>query len=35
MAHDFYERVPHYRDLTPADEQKLLERHMTGHDTCI
>ena len=24
VAHDFYERVPHYRDLTPADEAKLL-----------
>src|ERR1700691_6302004 len=28
VAHDFYERVPHYRDLTPADEAKLLSRHM-------
>src|SRR6202048_2785592 len=27
VAHDFYERVPHYRDLTPADEAKLLSRH--------
>src|SRR5215208_6554374 len=24
VAHDFYERVPNYRDLTPADEQDLL-----------
>src|SRR6188508_2830949 len=23
VAHDFYERVPHYRDLSPADEQGL------------
>ena len=23
VAHDFYERVPHYRDLTPADEARL------------
>ncbi len=23
VAHDHYERVPHYRDLTPADEQAL------------
>ncbi len=23
VAHDFYERVPHYRDLTPADEQVI------------
>jgi len=36
VAHDFYERVPRYRDLTPADEQKLLERHMNRvTDTCI
>ena len=36
VAHDFYERVPQYRDLTPADEQKLLERHMNRvTDTCI
>lgn len=36
VAHDFYERVPHYRDLTPEDEVKLLERHMNRvTDTCI
>jgi deoxyhypusine synthase len=36
VAHDFYERVPHYRDLTPADEAKLLTRHMNRvTDTCI
>lgn len=36
VAHDFYERVPHYRDLTPQDEQKLLEKHMNRvTDTCI
>src|SRR5687767_644250 len=36
VAHDFYERVPHYRDLTPQDEQGLLERHMNRvTDTCI
>lgn len=36
VAHDHYERVPHYRDLTPADEQTLLERHMNRvTDTCI
>src|SRR6478752_2421256 len=28
VAHDFYERVPHYRDLTAQDEQDLLDRHM-------
>jgi len=36
VAHDFYERVPHYRDLNPGDEQALLERHMNRvTDTCI
>lgn len=36
VAHDFYERVPHYRDLTPSDEAALLARHMNRvTDTCI
>jgi deoxyhypusine synthase len=36
VAHDHYERIPNYRDLTPADEQKLLERHLNRvTDTCI
>lgn len=36
VAHTHYERVPHYRDLTPADEQKLLDRHLNRvTDTCI
>lgn len=36
VAHDYYERVPHYRDLTPADEQQLLDRHLNRvTDTCI
>src|SRR5271156_1718786 len=36
VAHDFYERVPNYRDLTPADEAGLLSRHMNRvTDTCI
>jgi len=36
VAHDHYERVPHYRDLTAADEQKLLDRHLNRvTDTCI
>ena len=36
VAHDFYERVPHYRDLTPQDEAELLGRHMNRvTDTCI
>lgn len=36
VAHDHYERVPHYRDLTPADEEALLDRHLNRvTDTCI
>ena len=36
VAHNFYERVPHYRDLTPSDEAALLKRHMNRvTDTCI
>src|SRR5688500_13129912 len=36
VAHDFYERVPHYRELSAADEEDLLERHMNRvTDTCI
>ncbi len=36
VAHDYYERVPHYRDLTPEMEQGLLDRHMNRvTDTCI
>src|SRR5437868_7361430 len=36
IAHDHYERVPHYRELTPRDEQQLLVRHMNRvTDTCI
>lgn len=36
VAHDFYERVPNYRDLTPEDEEKLLARHLNRvTDTCI
>src|SRR4026207_1729334 len=36
VAHDYYERVPHYRTLTDADEQALLDRHMNRvTDTCI
>ena len=36
VAHDHYERVPHYRDLTPQQEQELLERHLNRvTDTCI
>jgi len=36
VAHDYYERIPHYRDLTPQDEQALLDRHLNRvTDTCI
>ncbi len=36
VAHEHYERVPHYRDLTPQDEAVLLGRHMNRvTDTCI
>jgi deoxyhypusine synthase len=36
VAHDHYERVPHYRYLSAQDEQRLLERHMNRvTDTCI
>src|SRR5438067_2984330 len=36
VAHDYYERVPQYRQLTTEDEQALLDRHMNRvTDTCI
>lgn len=36
VAHDHYERIPNWRDLTPADEQALLERGLNRvTDTCI
>jgi deoxyhypusine synthase len=36
VAHDYYERVPNYRELTSEQEQGLLERHMNRvTDTCI
>ena len=36
VAHDHYVRVPNYRELTPQDEQALLERHLNRvTDTCI
>ena len=36
VAHDYYERVPNYRELSPEQEQELLERHMNRvTDTCI
>jgi deoxyhypusine synthase len=36
VAHDEYERVPNYPDLSPADELALLQRKMNRvTDTCI
>ena len=36
VAHEHYVRVPHYRDLTPKEEQGLLDRHLNRvTDTCI
>src|SRR6201996_1670145 len=36
VAHDYYERVPHYRQLSPKDEENLLNRHLNRvTDTCI
>jgi deoxyhypusine synthase len=36
VAHDYYERLPNYRDLTPEQEQDLLDRHLNRvTDTCI
>jgi deoxyhypusine synthase len=36
VAHDHYVRIPRYRELTPKDEQKLLDKHLNRvTDTCI
>ena len=36
VAHEYYERIPNYRDLTPQDELQLLKRHLNRvTDTCI
>jgi deoxyhypusine synthase len=36
VAHDHYERVPHYRQLSPQQEVELLDRHLNRvTDTCI
>lgn len=36
VAHEHYVRVPHYRHLSPEDEEALLERHLNRvTDTCI
>lgn len=36
VAHDYYKRVPNYRDLSPDDEEDLLNNHFNRvTDTCI
>lgn len=36
VAHKHYKRVPNYRDLSPEDEQELLDGHFNRvTDTCI
>ena len=36
VAHEFYERIPNYRDLTPQQEKDLLDRKLNRvTDTCI
>ena len=36
VAHNFYKRIPNYRDLSPEDEQELLDNHFNRvTDTCI
>ena len=36
VAHDHYVRIPNYRELTPRDEEALLERQLNRvTDTCI
>ncbi len=36
VAHNYYKRIPHYRYLSLADEQALLENHLNRvTDTCI
>jgi deoxyhypusine synthase len=36
VAHNFYRKIPNYRDLTPHDEQELVDNHFNRvTDTCI
>jgi len=36
LAHDHYRRIPQWRDLTPEQEQELLDAHLNRvTDTCI
>ena len=36
VAHEHYVRIPHYRHLSPEEEEQLLDRHLNRvTDTCI
>ncbi len=36
VAHDYYRRIPNYRELTAQDEEELLSKHLNRvTDTCI
>jgi deoxyhypusine synthase len=36
VAHDHYKRVPHYRQLSPKEEEELFQQHFNRvTDTCI
>src|SRR6185369_362156 len=36
VAHNFYKRIPNYRDLTPKEEKKLADTNLNRvTDTCI
>jgi len=36
VAHDYYHRIPNYRDLKPADEKRLYDKGLNRvTDTCI
>ncbi|EKE04287.1 MAG: hypothetical protein ACD_20C00089G0007 [uncultured bacterium] len=36
VAHDYYKRIPNYRDLSPLEEEGLLKNHYNRvTDTCI
>ena len=36
VAHEHYVRIPHYRHLSPDEEEQLLDRHLNRvTDTCI
>lgn len=36
VAHNYYKRLPNYRDLSPQDEEELLKHHFNRvTDTCI